>query len=439
LLFEKAEQLIERKQANIPSQVEQVEMQLRPGTSPYRDLINWWQRLENLHIGREPDEEALTLASKRDDKHMDAWLYELWIALEFAHFLHQEHALHIDAAVVEVNRLQFTFTWQNRNLRFCYNRQREESAGRAAGWENAPPVRPDYTIERVDGDKLVIRDEKTGRVIWSEPPVMLDAKYYTTGDSVATLTHEPIKKLLADMAQLYARQVVLFFPWLPNASADGSFFDTVQPSSERHHAGWQQEFQIHRCILTPKLDNVNNVAKLQASLEVVLDHAARHLPERGKPTCGGVWLDPDSINTNSTILTDYNILCPKPHIGKYVFDLVHSEKHCLKDPRLCHVIGQVGISPAQIVRVTTSDSLAQWSTALRTQSEQALRQAEEAGDEARFEELRESAFNRVGRAFEQYVSLRGNTSAIEEHFSRWIFSGDWKEGRRCLAESSSEF
>ena len=152
------------------------------------------------------------------------------------------------------------------------------------------------------------------------------------------------------------------------------------------------------------------------------------------PACQGMWLDPDTINVSAKMLTKYNIICPKPHIGEDVFDLVHSEHHCLKDPRLCHVIDLPTIERPRVVRVTTLDSLLQQSNALRTQQDADLLNLERGGeafqDEAEW--MRERILQNVGHVIEQYAKLRNNTKAIEENFKRWTFRGYWKEGPRQI-------
>ncbi len=72
---------------------QQVAMHLRPGPTPYRDLLHWWQRFSQFRAGRASDERAISIASKRSDEKTDAWLYELWIALEYVHLFHTRGAV----------------------------------------------------------------------------------------------------------------------------------------------------------------------------------------------------------------------------------------------------------------------------------------------------------------------------------------------------------
>ena len=201
----------EAQRVDTETLADRVAIRLRPGASPYRDLIAWWRHFSNLQIGRAQDERSLALASKRTDEKTDAWLYELWIALELAHLLHEAHAINASDVNVASDALQFTFSWNDRRFRFIYNRQAELSASAALGWQHAPASRPDYTIERENLLKVC----HEGVLIWREPPVILDAKYYL-GGSDPTNTHAPIKKLLGDMKLIGAQHGGLFFPRLPD-------------------------------------------------------------------------------------------------------------------------------------------------------------------------------------------------------------------------------
>src|SRR5437588_2761078 len=68
-------------QVHIDNLASEVAAHLWPGPNPYRDLLAWWQRFTQFHVGRAAEERAFSLVSKRNDQKTDAWLYELWIAL----------------------------------------------------------------------------------------------------------------------------------------------------------------------------------------------------------------------------------------------------------------------------------------------------------------------------------------------------------------------
>lgn len=420
-----ARSLTERaRQADIPALMQEVMLHLRPGPSPYKVLIDWWQRFTHFRSGRDREQSTYSLASRRSDEKMDAWLYELWIALEYIHLFAQEHNLQPRDMKIASDLLQCTFTWQQRRFRFMYNRQLDTSTGYETDWQNGPPSRPDYTIEREM--PLEIRHEE--RLIWREPPVVLDAKYYL-GGSEPTNTHGPIKKLLGDMTLLNSQEGVLFFPCISEPEGSQQITRTIQRTGKQYAISGQgpQHISLYHLEQTMPLEDV------QQRLRSILDGLSQWLPERPAPTCQGIWLDRDTLNASHHLPTQHTVLCPKPHIGAGIFDIVNAETDCLKNPLLCHVIGQPIVAPF-VVRVTTQEQLTQQSSALRSRSDELLYQIETQGDEDRAEHIREQIFAGVGRTVEQYVKLLGNTTAIEENFERWVFGPYWKQHPRSLSE-----
>ncbi|HZO74422.1 MAG TPA: hypothetical protein VFB60_19625 [Ktedonobacteraceae bacterium] len=240
---------------------------------------------------------------------------------------------------IETDRLQYMFCWQQRHLRFIYNRQLETSTGFQSGWKHGPASQPDYTLERAA--PLEIRHQ--GELIWREPPFVLDAKYYLSGNDPA-ITHEPVKKLLGDMTLIGAQTGVLFFPQIAEPIGSHPMTRVIRQSGAQYSPAGDTGKHIHLYHLEPTMPH----ELLQQRLSSTLDLALTCLPE---PACRGIWLDPDTINASQSNHTAATILCPKPHIGPNVFDLVNIDTDCLKNPHLCHVIGQP-IVPPFIIRAT---------------------------------------------------------------------------------------
>jgi hypothetical protein len=408
----------------ISTQEYEVTRHLRPGSSPYRDLLSWWHRFQEFRVGRAASEQAIALASRRSDEKTDAWLYELWIMLEFLHLLHAEQCVQPSNLTIATDHLVCVFSWQDRSFRMVYNRQLDTVTSFEAGWENAPASRPDYSIERAE--PLIIRHEH--RLIWREPPVILDAKYYLEG-SDPEQTHDPVKKLLGDMTLLEAGVGMLFFPRLPEPTGTASMTRMIRKSRERYTPQGEVTPQVHLYHLEPSMP----LSQVQQRLRAVLELATQHLPERSEPVCEGTWLDPDTVHAGQRSLPSHTILCPKRHLGPGIADLVNIDSDCLKNPLLCHVMDQP-IVPPFVVRATTQEQLVRRSNDLRTRSEEQLHQAEANGDEIRAESMRQHIFTGIGRAVEQYVKLFANTSAIENMFEAWIFGEHWKKHPRCLDE-----
>jgi hypothetical protein len=412
---------------------EQVAARLRPGPNPYRDLVDWWRRFDGFRVGRGTDTQKQALAAARSDEKADAWLYELWIMLEMLHLLNQDAAVGPNDVGVNTDRLQAAFVWNGQKLRLTYNRQAEAAKSGVAGWNNSPGVRPDYTIERIDALKF----EHNGVLIWREPPIVLDAKYYLAGTDPER-THAPIKKLLGDMALLHVSQCFLFFPCLPEPLAGQPITRTVERHAQRHHSGMPLSPQVHVCRLVPDMP----IPALQERLRAVFSQISEHMQKHPVAiTCQGVCLDPDSVGPHGQRGShELQVLCPKPHIGPGVYDLVRRDHDCLQNERLCHVKGQP-IVPPFVVRATSDSELRQQTSDIRTRSAAHLHAIEQASDDesqAYAEHLRTQIVTGVGRAVEQYVKMRGNTKTIEEHMEQWVFGEYWQAHPRALAQETQK-
>ncbi|MEI6179646.1 MAG: hypothetical protein WCP31_02735 [Chloroflexales bacterium] len=420
-----ARALVERAgQSDVDTLARQVEARLRPGPNPYRDLLAWWQRFAAFQVGRGNARRGPTLAPLRTDEKADAWLYELWIMLEILHVLDEAGAFPKGAVRVSVDRLNTAYTWAGQHLHLTYNRKAEDASGERAGWTHGPGVRPDYAITRQNALPDIL--DRQQQVIWSEPPVLLDAKYYLAG-SDPERTHPAVKKLLGDMTLLGAAQCLLCFPALPEPHPPGPHETRlIERRTERHHSGSPLPIQVRLY----RLDPLMPLADLHLRLRTILNHVSTHLAAR--PTaisCQGVCLDSDTISAGVHLHTaSPQILCPKPHIGPGVYDLVRQED-CLTNPTLCHVMGQT-IMPPFVLRVTNQAELNRQTAELRARNDQRLRESEAGDDEGRAaqaEQLRANIFTGVGRTVEQYVKLRGNTQSIEEHLAVWVFGVYWRQ------------
>ena len=254
---------------------------------------------------------------------------------------------------------------------------------------------------------------------------------YATDSNASTSLGDSIQKILGSMQLRSAHSGALFFPLLPDPVADKQFTSVVKRDGKVYTNGATKDTNIHLYKITPDMPN----SQLQEWLSAVIQHAMNCLPEREKPACHGVILDADSVNANRDSLQTYNVLCPKPHIGKNVFDLVDRDKHCLKDPHLCHVIGQPILSPF-VIRATTREEMVQQSSAMRIHSDEMLQQAEQQGNEKKAEQLRSHIFIGVGSTIERYVKLHGDTKTTEANFEAWVFGNYWKKHQWCLSEET---
>lgn len=415
----------EAQRTDIETLVEQVRLHLRPGISPYRDLISWWEQFHELHIHHVST--AFPLQRRRSDEQQDTWLYELWLMLELLNLLVQQHALDTTSLQISTDSISYLFTWQDRCFHLHYHRQSSTSAHPIEGWQAAPVISAACRIERAE--PLTI--EAQGKRIWQEPSFLISASFFSPEMQPI---RRPLNELCGDMHLLGATQSVLCLPILPATTVESEQSEqqrSIAPALNFYHPSRTRETHVALYALPPGIE----LAALHTSFQGVLDLAAQSLPERLPVACHGVHLDKETINASRSSQAPYDMLCPKPHIGKGVFDLVNEQQHCMKDAFYCHVIGQ-RIIPPFVIRATSFDALTQQSTNVRTQSDSMLRQAENVGDEARAEQLRSHIFLGVGRAIEQYVQVRGNTANIEAHYEEWIFGQYWKQHARSLAKET---
>lgn len=410
----------------IDSLLEQVIPRLKPGANPYRDLISWWENFRDLHIGRTLAQRHLTLANNRNNEQIAGWLYELWIALEILDLLHDAHLIVPETVAIESERLQCLFTWNERRVRFRYQRQLAPTANGGSGWQGTGTPISSYAIEREVPEKI----EAAEKLIWQEPPIMLSASY--VGEQrESTMTQQAIQQLLGGMQLAGTHNGSLFSPALPEPPEGRQWSELVQPDGKMY----TEQATARTSLLLYKITPDMGRDLLRSRLRAALNDAVEAIPEQRKPACYGILLDTDSVNASRRTVHSGNVLCPKPHLGPGVFDLVDDRLHCLKDPHLCHVYGQP-ITPPFVIRVETLSGLEQQNSDLRANSEQRLREAEEAGDETRAEQLRSHIFLGVGRTIEQYVQRHGNTTSIEAHFEDWIFGDYWKNHSRQLSEDT---
>ncbi len=416
----------EASQSDIDALIERVTTQLRPGISPYRDLLTWWEQFNTLRIGQASDTRHLTLTANHRNERMEGWLYELWIVLEIITLLQEKHQIRPDDLEIKSDQLHFTFTWGKQHYLFRYQRQLSISTGNRFGWEHVSRLQPSYSIERV----MPLNIEFEDILIWQEPPLVMSAAYFTDSDFM-TEGGDSVQKLLGAMQLQGAHSGALFSPLLSDPPSDKQCTGVVKHDRKMYTNTTDENTSIYLYKITPDMP----VSVLHERLYTALQYAVECLPEREKPTCHGIMLDADNVNAYRDHLQPYNVLCPKPHISPNAFDLVNRDKHCLKDPRVCHAFGQA-IVPPFVIRAVSKDEMIQQTSDLRARSDDLLREIEQSGNEEKADQLRNHIFIGVGRTIEQYVRLHGNTATIEDTFETWIFGEYWKKHPRCLSEET---
>lgn len=404
------------QRSHIKTLVSQVSRRLPNHSRPYRDLMSWWHRFNDLHIGRGRTKRHPTATSHDESL---SWLYHLWTNLELLHLLHEERAIDPGSVTIRSHKIAYIFTWNGQ--RYCYHWSRESAPVVPAGpdWCNRPALEAGAVFERENPLEIIHEHQR----VWREPPVVLHIAYSTEGGRRG----QPalLKALLSDMLVAGVQYGLLLAPCLPPPSAASPLAGSWHAPHDDRSAGPRQ---VDLVGLVPDCPR----DEVRASLLAVLNAATHHLPARPTPSCHGVWLDPDSTNANNSPVVASSVLCPRPHVGPDAFVLTNVETDCLKNPRVCHAIGQ-SIVPPLVIRASTPSELFRQSTAIRNRSNTTLQQAEDEGHEEHAEQLRTQIFTGIGRAVEQYARVHGNLAAIEDYFEQWIFGIYWRSHARCLA------
>ncbi len=396
---------------HIPSLITTVEKHLRPGKNAYRDLIGWWRRFEQMHLRHGSSPQTTRVL---DDEAKLSVLYQLWIALELVGFLAENNEL-VDPHI-QTDQLRITFTWQGRQFLLVYDRQPTPHLA----WEGAPGERPDYFITRVD--PLVIKDTQTNQTIWHEPGVLLDAKCFT-GQQPDRATGA-IKRMLADLQLVDAIKGVLLLPDTTNLATQ-----QLYPKPVRYLGSVDPAMQVHLHALRP----MEQIDTLYAHLCALLDQVVTWLPERPPIACHGFLQDVDTINPGGTQprrCTDSQevlIICPKPHISQGRIDFVSPMKDCLKNPQLCHIMGNDefhGALPPFIRRVQSQEQLIETITQLRNLLQSKIAEDD---DSQEADAARSRLIEAIGKLAETYMEFRQpDTLDIEEKLEL-IFGQYWQQ------------
>lgn len=388
--------------------IEHVAPKVRRGTNPYGDLIAWWERSETLHFHLHADQHSTRALTSRTQLEV---LYQLWLALELIDFLGDDNLL--SNCTITTNNLTFDFNWQDRPFRLVYNRQ----SLLPLAWQNVPSNRPDYFITRADA--YWIKDGET--TIWHEPCVILDATC-TIDDSLGQAAAS-IKRLLADMQLTDTYHGALI---LPDRTG---FAEHIFPKTDRYLGNINQEAELRVFDVRP-LEDLNIT---RSKLRSILDHAALWLPVRPDIACYGRWADRDTLNPDRTKALPLNnhgeplIFCPKPHISLSTIDLVNPYTDCLKNPRLCHIMGTRDVRsllPPFVRRVLNQEELRDAIAMLRTQLNQQFSIADKS---AEAETARTILLEAIGELVDTYRKFRQPDLRHIEDKLGWIFTKYWND------------
>ncbi|NJN66103.1 MAG: hypothetical protein HC884_05000 [Chloroflexaceae bacterium] len=343
------------RSSDIAALIDAIEPSLRPGINPYRDLVTWWLRLEQLHL-RSQGESQLP-ATVLEDQHRLDLLYQLWVTLELVEFLTDRRL--IDYPYLRTDYLSFTFRWQGRSFCFVHDRQPSE----AIGWEGVSGECSGALITRADGVEITYEDT----LIWREPGVLVDTRCWSGEPKPWSL--ETIGEVIATFFLLDVTKGVLILP------TSAGLQTPIHPRQERLWTTGPPDTEIHLYELHPLLP----VRTLHQQLENLLNQVGDWLPDRPPIACHGIFQDADTINTSGTPphrcsqCGSVQVFCLRPHINPAYGSLVCPRCDCLHNPRLCHVMSldhSPTFTPPFVKRMATHEDLLTTIQTLRARLQQ---------------------------------------------------------------------
>ncbi len=320
------------------------------GNSAYEELLAWRQQQRHLRLLQHtphPDHSAVLGADPRRDN----YLYQLWIFYELLDLLDEQG--HLETKETDGSAMYLRFRWSTADDETgacCYELRHDRSVPEPlARWHTSsagtpvPGVRPDFYLWRVEPPTE--RVERQGTLVWREPGVVWDAKYYREREQKGAPA-PPVKRMLADLALLGESYGVLLFAHLKGDSA-GNGTERISGYTLAPVPGHDQSISPTQRVAIQQVLPGGDVA---ATLRTLLDDAHEQLRTPRTPACHGIFLDSLSAAEQGRLLdrtgqplagsADDLLLCPKPHIGAWRVDLVSRAQHCCQDAYLCHIVGQ---------------------------------------------------------------------------------------------------
>jgi hypothetical protein len=377
-LVRESEQIAAGLATHTSTDLEQVvaEQSLPGRNSAYDDLLLWRRLLKQLRLlDRYSIETQPMLGS---DPARDNYLYQVWLFYELADLLQREKR------IIAWSRqpLTLTYTWGDDDATETYILRHDQAVSH--GWVDAPGVRPDLFIVRSAAQEV----REGNEVIWREGGYVLDAKYYKPRGN-AKAPGDPLKRMIADLQLLDARNGALLFAFQNSAStlADGLRTEDMdydlatappQPTALYHikpQASTAQasppETTIAIWRTQPQVADGGRL--LRQTLETIFEQVHQALKDPPPVRCHGVFLDTLSADAHGGLASvvglrwrdgsvldaplDDLLLCPKPHVGPWRVDIVSHSRDCCQNAPLCHIKHQPGARKPQ--RLTALEDIAQ--------------------------------------------------------------------------------
>ncbi len=419
----------------------QVHERLIPGgNSAYEDLLIWRARRRTLRLLRR-DQIAAAEDVLGADPDEDNYLYQIWIFYELADLLRAEGCL--DYLDTRPASTELRFHWGAGTELRSYQLLHDQGIDRH--WDNAPGIRPDYYVRRMD--RIEVRAAGAKTLIWHEAGYMLDAKYYKPR-SGSRAPGNPVKRMIADLHLTGERRGALLFAF--QCSSSTKSVQLVDQELEPDTEGMSQQviplYQVTPARTTafavqPDVqiaiwrvlpESADDARAARSTLMAVLDSVHQALKDRVAVECYGFLPDVDTINPGNThpqrcqTCGELLAFCPKPHIGSDRIDRVCPRCDCLQNMQVCHIIDRVsGRIPPFVRRVLTQNDLLKSISTIRAWLRE---QTSEADQSEQADQARTQVLTTIGELTESYVKLtRADTVQIERNFSEWVFGQYWQD------------
>ena len=418
----------------------QVQERLLPGSnSAYEDLLLWRARRRALHLLRRTPAGATDDALGADPDE-DNYLYQLWIFYELADLLREARCL--DYLDTRPASAELRFHWgdgpDRRDYRLLHDQKIEHY------WSNAPGLRPDYYIQRIDRGE--VRAPGAKRPIWHDVGYVLDAKYYRPRNG-ARAPGNPVKRMLADLHLAGERHGALLFAFQRSSAGKrvSAAEQALEPDTDAiaqnmvplyrvtpEHTAFDIRPDVEIAIwrVLPKSADDANAAR--NTLRAVLENVHQTLKNPATINCYGSFPDADTVNPGNTqparctTCGELLAFCPKPHVSSARIDRVCPRCDCLQNRRVCHIIDQANTYiPPFVRRVLSQKDLLKSISAIK---EWLREQTDEADETERADQARKQVLSTLGELTESYIKLtRADITQIERNFREWVFGEYWQD------------
>ncbi|GCE14579.1 hypothetical protein KTT_44380 [Tengunoibacter tsumagoiensis] len=395
------------------------------GAEGYRKLLRIWQQVRPLFETRK--KLSARLLSFPDDEGVYPWLYELWILLECLAFLEQKQKLLPGAIKVRPGKLLCRFSWENQSYWLEYVALPPAPVQIVS--RPTPGLRSGLFItrKRYPQSTVVIK----GKTIWREPALRIATSYrYETA-------YEELLRTFAELSVQEAPVALLFYAATEQEMkvklsgavrlrpdlyrTNQRLASLVDPSQ-----GTERGPQVIPYLFVPALSTAERTRLWQQAFEQL----EVCFPDRPAPTCQYIFVDNEARADEVNLSLDYDLICPKPHIGPQIFDLVNRARHCLQDPRFCHVIGTKFDLPVKPIK-----NALDLSREIAYHRQHLEKRLDSMADEEHYQLAVDQTIERVGTMINFYIQTRSDTAHVIDQFKRWPFGRYWdRKASFCLDE-----